>query len=174
MQVLNEYIGMSDFFELNPLIDIHGFNCYGYAIGNYNSRQNPGYYSKHLWNTATAEGLLNITIAKITAYTIEDLTELNMVAVESTLAESVDANSWKIAVRVDTHQDYHYMRLTNRSKNIWTSKAGGEGPVMILLNGNNPSTVSWDTYHMGDNSMCEIEQVGRYTSAIKYIIISGV
>ena len=127
-----------------------------------------------MWSTATTEGLLNITIAKITAYTIEDLTELNLVAVESTLAESVDANSWKIAVRVETHQDYHYMRLTNRSQMIWTSKAGTDGPVMILLNGNNPSTVPWDTYYLKTESECVIGQAGRYTSAIKYIIISGV
>lgn len=87
---------------------------------------------------------------------------------------SIPAHSWKIALRIKSGDDYHFMKISNTSGAAWQQKAGQGGPVMQLLSGKTPSTVSWDMYAYNSSTgkyVVDKDKLGYYNSSIYYMII---
>lgn len=94
------------------------FNCYLYALDAcadfrkewYECRIEPGFLSR-------AEKNEYLYIKERTLqYFIEDCEELNLNISETTLDEKINKNEYKIAVYVENHRDYHFVRQDSDGK----------------------------------------------------------
>lgn len=146
------------------------FNCYTYAIGRTSQKLDPGMLSgKTLQQSA-------ITASLVKKYTEQDQEKLGRRIYDSTVSETHNSHSWKIALRVKAGYDYHFMKKNYSSSTHpthWEFKAGVPGPVMRLRNNKTPSGVTWDMYKFNWLGKCVVDQTGFYNSGIYYMIIAG-
>lgn len=163
---INNYVGVTNFHTLYGL-DQEGFNCYTYSIGKTNDLVNPGYYYGDYSLNET-----NVTLSKTKLLTEYDQEALGRSIYDSTVSASHNSHAWKIALRVCPYVDYHFMKKSYGTSTAWEFKAGWPGPVMRVLNGYNPTQISWDTYQRSSSTGRYVVQYsGVYTSAINYMII---
>ncbi len=148
---------------------VTSFNCYTYAIGMAHDTQprNPGYYSKNNWTASS-----NITLDKMQLLTKKDEEALGRKIYDSTVNGTFNAHSWIIALRVRQNVDYHFMSKSYGTSSPWKFKAGVSNPVMHVLNGKNPSQITWDTYtpKLGTGTW-QVKNSSFYNSGTKYMII---
>lgn len=160
---INSNVGVTNFHTYYGLSQT-GFNCYTFAIAKHKDRCNPGYYSGRSLNLSSLSGIkLNVE---------KDQAKLGRTIYDSTVGASMPVHSWKIALRIKSGYDYHFMKISNSSSAAWQQKAGKGGPVMQLRGGKTPSSVSWDTYiYNSSTGKYKVGTSGFYNSAIKYMII---
>ena len=142
------------------------FNCYTYAIGKAGQLHNPGYYKTKV------DSVPSITLSNIKRLTENDQKALGRTIYDSTVGGSYNSHSWKIALRVKKNYDYHFMKKSYGNSASWEFKAGVECHVMRVLNGKNPSNITWDEYAYNYNTGKSVKvSTGYYNSTIKYMVI---
>lgn len=160
---INNNVGVTNFHTYYGLTQ-SGFNCYTFAIGKYKELRNPGYYSGRSLNLSSLSGIkLNVE---------KDIKKLGKSIYDSTVGASIPGHSWKIALRIKSGVDYHFMKISNVSGAAWQQKSGKGGPVLQFRGGRTPSNTSWDMYKYNKiKDKYVVYQTGFYDSAIKYMMI---
>lgn len=158
---INSYVGVTNYHTYYGLPQ-NGFNCYSYAIGKYERIYDPGYFSKRNLSLVSFSGIkLNVE---------QDMKSLSRGIYDCNVNDSIGVHSWKIALRIRHGEDYHFMK---KSRNMsWGFKAGKGGPVMEVLNGKNPSNITWDQYYKPlFSSKYKVYKSSFYNSQIAYMMI---
>jgi len=160
---INNDVGVTNFHTYYGLPQ-SGFNCYTFAIGMYEDLCNPGYYSGRSLDLYSLSGIkLNVE---------KDQESLGRYIYDSTVNAPIPHHSWKIALRIRAGEDYHFMKISNSSDAAWQQKAGIGGPVMQLLGGKTPNSVTWDLYYYNRSTgKYAVYYSGFYNSSIHYMII---
>ena len=156
---INSSVGVTNYHTYYGLSQ-SGFNCYSFALGKVNSIYNPGYFSGRSLNLNSVTGI-KTNVEK-------DVESLGMSIYNSNVSATIPTHCWKIALRIKSGVDYHFMEKGINAP--WRFKAGKTGPVMQLLNGKNPSNVTWDIYKKS-GSKYVVNKSGFYNSTIYYMKI---
>lgn len=135
------------------------FNCYAYAIGrSHIGTVHPGNISGNTYERSA------ITLSRMKKFTEQDQENLGRDIYDSTVNATHNSHAWKIALKVRSGYDYHFMK---RSYNSSTNpsqlefKCGTDGPVMRLRSNKTPSTVTWDSYGLTlFNKVLRLKQTG--------------
>lgn len=136
------------------------FNCYAFASGLPYGHYNPGYFSGMPYSGTLAGTKLNVE---------QDQQSLGRSIYDTTLAASVSGHSWKIALKVRTNVDFHFMSYSVADA-AWQFKAGQSGPVMRMIY-YTPTTIDWNKYAL-IMGMYEVTDYNFYNSEIRYMMIT--
>ncbi|NLV22041.1 MAG: hypothetical protein GXY49_08660 [Syntrophomonadaceae bacterium] len=161
---INNSVGVTDYCTYYGLTQ-SGFNCYTHAIAKRSEVRNPGYYSGRSLNLYSLSGIkLNVE---------KDQESLGRRIYDTTVGASISGHSWKIVLRINPGNDYHFM-ICSSNNSAWQFKAGIGGPVMRVLNGYTPDDITWDIYVLNSSTnKYEVYSSSYYTSAMKYMMITN-
>ena len=163
---INSSVGVTNFMASYGLNE-GACNCYGFAMAKYTDNRDPGYFAGKYYGSMLKDNLNTLKIA-----VEEDVDALGRYAFDCGISDSFTSHQWKIAMRIRTGYDYHFMKQSYQGP--WMFKAGSTGPVMQLLSNRTPQGVSWDTYSYNvSTSRYQVEMSGCYNSSIYYMIIEG-
>lgn len=163
---INQNVGVTDFMESYGL-NLGSCNCYGFSMGRYTQSIDPGTFAGKYYDTMLKDNLNTLKLA-----VEEDQTALGRYFFDCGVADNFTSHQWKIAMRIKSGHDYHFMEQSYQGP--WMFKAGNTGPVMQLLSNQTPPRVSWDQYNYNVSThRYQVETSAYYNSAIKYMIIEG-
>lgn len=162
---INSDVGVTNFLESYGL-GLGSCNCYGFSMGTYTKSIDPGTFAGKYYSTMLNDNLNTLKLA-----VEEDQTALGRHFFDCGISDNFTSHQWKIAMRIRTGQDYHFMKQSYQGP--WMFKAGNTGPVMQLLSNKTPQ-VSWDQYvYNVSTHQYQVETSKFYNSAIKYMLIEG-
>lgn len=162
---INSDVGVTNFLESYGL-GLGSCNCYGFSMGTYTKSIDPGTFAGKYYSTMLKDNLNTLKLA-----VEEDQTALGRHFFDCGISDNFTSHQWKIAMRIRTGQDYHFMKQSYQGP--WMFKAGNTGPVMQLLSNKTPQ-VSWDQYvYNVSTHQYQVETSKFYNSAIKYMLIEG-
>ena len=159
MYNINSSVGVTNYHTYYGLSQ-SGFNCYSFAIGKTDRVYDPGYFSNRSLNLNSVTGI-KTNVEK-------DVQSLGMSIYNTNVSATIEAHCWKIALKIRAGADYHFM-MTSRTAD-WRFKAGIGGPVMQVLSGKTPSSITWDMYKKS-GSKYVVSQSAYYNSALYYMMI---
>lgn len=159
---INNEVGVTNYMDYYGL-DNGTYNCYTFAIGEADGRRDPGYYADVNYAIYDSMKMLKLAVE-------EDQESLGRSTMDTTVGSSISAHQWKIAFRIRTGYDYHFM-MKSKSSIPWRFKAGWAGPVMQLLGSKNPNNVSWDQYEENNSGEYEVTFEDCYNSETDYLMI---
>ena len=156
---INSSVGVTNYHTYYGLSQ-SGFNCYSFAIGKTDRVYNPGYFSNRSLNLNSVTGI-KTNVEK-------DVQSLGMSIYNTNVSAAIEAHCWKIALKIRAGADYHFMMKSRTAD--WRFKAGRGGPVMQVLSGKTPSSITWDMYKKS-GSKYVVHQSAYYNSALYYMMI---